>query len=174
MILIEAMVFERHIRMSKKWRQVMSITTWLLISVFIGIAILGIAALIFHQKRRTKDCALGLAPNMGAPCTKAGTTGGWLKPVLKSARKRLRREFSRPTARARRWYALTESWRGVQARFVDDPRVAVTEADQLLGDVMFTRGYPVSDFEQRTADMSRGPTTALSFGQPARVAAQVR
>jgi hypothetical protein len=32
--------------------------------------------------------------------------------------------------------------------------VAVTEADQLLGDVMFTRGYPVSDFEQRTADMS--------------------
>jgi hypothetical protein len=30
----------------------------------------------------------------------------------------------------------------------------VTEADQLLGDVMSKRGYPVSDFEQRTADIS--------------------
>jgi hypothetical protein len=47
-----------------------------------------------------------------------------------------------------------ESWHRVQARFVDEPRGAVTEADQLLGDVMSTRGYPVSDFEQRSADMS--------------------
>jgi hypothetical protein len=30
----------------------------------------------------------------------------------------------------------------------------VTEADQLLGDVMSTRGYPVGDFEQRAADIS--------------------
>jgi len=30
----------------------------------------------------------------------------------------------------------------------------VTEADQLLSDVMSTRGYPVSDFEQRAADIS--------------------
>jgi hypothetical protein len=29
---------------------------------------------------------------------------------------------------------------------------AVKEADQLLGDVMSTRGYPVSDFEHRVAD----------------------
>jgi hypothetical protein len=42
----------------------------------------------------------------------------------------------------------------VQARFVDSPGGAVTEADQLLGDVMSTRGYPVSDFEQRAADIS--------------------
>ena len=47
-----------------------------------------------------------------------------------------------------------ESWRRVEARFVDGPGGAVTEADQLLGDVMSTRGYPVSDFEQRAADIS--------------------
>ena len=39
-------------------------------------------------------------------------------------------------------------------RFVDGPGGAVTEADQLLGDVMSTRGYPVSDFDQRAADIS--------------------
>jgi hypothetical protein len=37
---------------------------------------------------------------------------------------------------------------------VDGPGGAVTEADQLLGDVMSTRGYPVSDFGQRVADIS--------------------
>jgi hypothetical protein len=42
----------------------------------------------------------------------------------------------------------------VQARFVDGPGGAVTDADQLLGDVMSARGYPVSDFEQRAADIS--------------------
>ena len=49
---------------------------------------------------------------------------------------------------------FVESWRRVQARFVDGPGGAVTEADQLLRDVMSTRGYPVSDFEQRAADIS--------------------
>ena len=47
-----------------------------------------------------------------------------------------------------------EAWEGVQARFVDAPAGAVAEADQLLGDVMAARGYPVGDFEQRAADIS--------------------
>ncbi|MHB8528419.1 MAG: hypothetical protein ACYC8V_02775 [Caulobacteraceae bacterium] len=47
-----------------------------------------------------------------------------------------------------------ESWRAVQARFVDDPRDAVARADTLLGEVMGARGYPVADFEQRAADLS--------------------
>ena len=46
------------------------------------------------------------------------------------------------------------AWRGVQARFVDDPRRAVTEADRLVGELMAARGYPVGEFEQRVADIS--------------------
>ncbi len=46
------------------------------------------------------------------------------------------------------------AWRAVQARFVDDPRGAVTEADRVVGEVMAARGYPVGDFEQRVADIS--------------------
>ena len=42
----------------------------------------------------------------------------------------------------------------MQTQFVDGPGAAVTGADQLLGQVMSTRGYPVSDFEQRAADIS--------------------
>lgn len=46
------------------------------------------------------------------------------------------------------------AWRADQARFVDDPAGAVTEADRLVQDVMKTRGYPVADFDQRVEDIS--------------------
>jgi hypothetical protein len=47
-----------------------------------------------------------------------------------------------------------EEWLRVQARFVDDPRGAVQEADALIQSVMRERGYPVDDFDQRAADIS--------------------
>jgi hypothetical protein len=45
-------------------------------------------------------------------------------------------------------------WQASQARFVDDPKGAVTEADVLVSSLMQARGYPVADFNQRAADMS--------------------
>jgi len=45
-------------------------------------------------------------------------------------------------------------WEAVQSRFIDSPKGAVTEADDLVSSVMKARGYPVSDFEQRAADIS--------------------
>lgn len=49
---------------------------------------------------------------------------------------------------------FTKQWASVQSRFVDSPKGAVTEADDLVSSLMKTRGYPVSDFEQRAADIS--------------------
>jgi hypothetical protein len=46
------------------------------------------------------------------------------------------------------------AWRVVQSRFVDDPKDAVSQADQLVERLMQARGYPISDFEQRAADIS--------------------
>jgi hypothetical protein len=55
-----------------------------------------------------------------------------------------------PADRAR----FMTAWEQVQVHFVDRPAGAVAEADQLLGEVMATRGYPMGDFEQRAADIS--------------------
>ncbi|WP_242125875.1 hypothetical protein [Sphingobium sp. Sx8-8] len=50
--------------------------------------------------------------------------------------------------------AFTGAWLHVQGQFVDDPQGAVTRADALLTEVMEVRGYPIADFEQRSADLS--------------------
>jgi hypothetical protein len=48
----------------------------------------------------------------------------------------------------------SKQWQAVQSRFVDSPKGAVAEADDLVSSVMKVRGYPVSDFDQRAADIS--------------------
>jgi hypothetical protein len=49
---------------------------------------------------------------------------------------------------------FTNQWNALQLRFVDSPKGAVAEADDLIAVVMQTRGYPMSNFEQRAADIS--------------------
>ena len=45
-------------------------------------------------------------------------------------------------------------WQTVQSRFVDHPKAAVTEADNLIAALLEARGYPKGGFEQRAADVS--------------------
>ncbi|MDR6535703.1 hypothetical protein [Variovorax soli] len=49
---------------------------------------------------------------------------------------------------------FSSAWNKVQAEFVDNPAGAVTQADQLVRELMQKRGYPMSDFEHRAADIS--------------------
>jgi hypothetical protein len=43
-------------------------------------------------------------------------------------------------------------WHAVQSRFLDNPRMAVMEADDLINELVEARGYPPACFEQRSAD----------------------
>jgi hypothetical protein len=45
-------------------------------------------------------------------------------------------------------------WETVQSRFVDHPKGAVTEADELVNAVMLARGFPGGKFDQRVEDIS--------------------
>ena len=49
---------------------------------------------------------------------------------------------------------FSKRWEAVQFRFVDSPKGAVADADDLVSSVMKARGYPISDFDQRAADIS--------------------
>lgn len=55
-----------------------------------------------------------------------------------------------PTERA----AYADEWAAVQRRFVDDPSMAVSEADRLVNRLMTARGYPMADFDRRAEDVS--------------------
>ena len=55
-----------------------------------------------------------------------------------------------PTERER----FVTQWDGVQSRFVDHPRGAVAEADELVNAVMFARGFPAASSVQRVEDIS--------------------
>jgi hypothetical protein len=48
----------------------------------------------------------------------------------------------------------SKMWQAVPSRFVDSPKRAVAEADDLVSCVIKARGYPASDFDQRAADIS--------------------
>jgi len=126
------------------------------ISIIIAIIVMvaaGIGGLLFTRKRRTERLRTQFG---GVEYARAVNEGGGRRKAeaaLDQRADRVEGLHIRPLAAGDR-ARFVESWGRVQARFVDGPGGAVTDADRLLGDVMSTRGYPVSDFEQRAADIS--------------------
>jgi hypothetical protein len=59
-------------------------------------------------------------------------------------------------------------WTAVQSKFVDEPGQAIVDADRLIIEVMQVRAYPVSNFEQRAADISVKYPTLVSNYRAAR------
>jgi hypothetical protein len=49
---------------------------------------------------------------------------------------------------------FSQAWNTLQGRFIDNPKGVVTEADQLVRELMTKRGYPMGDFERMAADIS--------------------
>jgi hypothetical protein len=49
---------------------------------------------------------------------------------------------------------FSQTWKDLQGRFVDNPKGAVVQADELVRELMLKRGYPMGDFEHRAADIS--------------------
>jgi hypothetical protein len=45
-------------------------------------------------------------------------------------------------------------WNRIEMRFLERPTTAVVEADELVADIMRTRGYPMGDFEKHAASLS--------------------
>jgi hypothetical protein len=126
------------------------------LALIIGLAaivIAGITAWLILRKRRTGRLRTQFG---GAEYDRAVKEDGSRRHAEAGLKERTQRVESlniRPLASGDR-ARFVDSWRRVQLRFVDGPGGAVTEADQLLRDVMTTRGYPVTDFEQQAADIS--------------------
>ena len=121
-----------------------------------GVVILVIVVLagLYLQKRRSTTA--GLRQKFGPEYERAVQKhGSERKAEVKLANRQDRVEKLNirdldPVERER----FSTQWESVQSRFVDSPRGAVAEADDLVSSLMKTRGYPVSDFDQRADDIS--------------------
>ena len=113
---------------------------------------IAIAILLFLRTRRTDRLRANFGPEYNRAIEERGGRGK-AERELEQRKKRVETFSIRPlTASDREGYATR--WRDVQSLFVDDPQAAIGQADKLVGEVMGTRGYPVGDFEQRSADLS--------------------
>ncbi len=66
---------------------------------------------------------------------------------------------------------FAQAWNALQARFVDDPKGALAEADRLVHELMTKRGYPMADFERRAADVSVDHPSVVANYRAARAVA---
>ena len=122
--------------------------------IVIGIAaVVVVAATVLGMRAgRTKRLRDAFGPEYDRTVDEAGSRGE-AESELRERQKRHDQLDLKPLEPQARDDFL-DRWRTTQERFVDDPRGATIEADQLVLEVMRARGYPVENIEQRAADIS--------------------
>jgi hypothetical protein len=126
--------------------------TLVMVLVIALILAVGAALWMYQQKRRTEDLRGRFGPEYDRAVEQHADRRS-AEEQLRERQERVQQLNIRSLSGEER-NRYTETWRTVQAKFVDDPGGATREADQLVRDVMQDRGYPVGDFEQRAADIS--------------------
>jgi len=139
----------------------------------LAIAVIGELCFILVRKRRSEHLRDRFGPEYDRVIQEHGSQRR-AESVLETRERRVERLHIRPLTQKDRDH-FAQAWQADQARFVDDPKAAVTEADLLVTEVMKARGYPVSDFEQRVADISVDhPHVAENYRAAAEIALRHR
>jgi hypothetical protein len=124
--------------------------------VLAAVAIVIIAVLAWLYVRKRRSTTAGLRQKFGPEYDRALRESGSERKAeakLTDRQDRIDKLNIRELDPAERERFLKQ-WESVQSRFVDSPKGAVAEADDLVSSLMRARGYPVSDFNQRAADIS--------------------
>jgi len=128
-------------------------TTYLIIAVVLVLLVLGvILGAIFSRRQRSKKFQNKYGPEYDRAVQNAGNEKK-AQAELGERQKHVDTMNIRPLSVSERVRYQAE-WTAIQAKFVDQPGQATVEADHLIMEVMKVRAYPVSDFEQRAADIS--------------------
>ncbi|MBC5786163.1 hypothetical protein H8N03_24705 [Ramlibacter sp. USB13] len=124
----------------------------LLVALAILLMLAVIIGAVLARRRRSTGLAQRFGPEYERTVQRAGSRSQ-AEAELHAREQRVRKLEIVPLA-AHEAQRFRMEWQGLQARFVDSPRMAVAEADLLVRDVMTRRGYPMGDFESRAADLS--------------------
>jgi hypothetical protein len=122
------------------------------IVVIVALAVIAIVVAVVTARRRSQR----MQEHYGAEYDRAVRTTGNQQAAEAELRARERRREKmdiRPLPGGLRDQYIVQ-WKAIQASFVDEPRKAVEEANDLLAQVMEARGYPVRDLSGRADDLS--------------------
>ena len=148
----------------------MTITQAVVIAVILIVGI--IAAILWSTVARRRRSAR-LHDQFGPEYDRTVLTVGDERKAqreLEGRRKHVEALQIRPLSTTERERYLAD-WTSVQSKFVDEPGQAIVDADRLITEVMRLRAYPVSEFEQRAADISVSYPALVSNYRAARAIA---
>jgi FtsZ-interacting cell division protein ZipA len=127
--------------------------TYLIIGVVVILVIIGlILGVVSSRRQRSKRFQKKFGPEYDHTIKSAGNEKK-AQSELNERQKHVDTLDIRPLSFSDRERYQSE-WKAVQNKFIDQPGQATVEADHLIMEVMKVRAYPVSDFEQRAADIS--------------------
>jgi hypothetical protein len=128
--------------------------TGVIIAIVVIAAIVIIAGLWYmtNQKNRSEQLRRDFGPEYDRTLDTSGDRRQ-AERELEERRKRVEglklRELSRDEQ-----VRYAEEWRGIEARFIDNPAGTLDDADRTARKVMVDIGYPVTDADQAAADLS--------------------
>jgi FtsZ-interacting cell division protein ZipA len=128
-------------------------TSWIVSGTILVVALLVAAAWVLSQRKKR---SLKLQQRFGPEYSRTvDEFGGRAKAEseLKAREKRVE-HLSITTLPPSEAARFSQAWNALQGRFVDNPKGVVAQADQLVRELMLARGYPMGDFERRSADIS--------------------
>ncbi|HEV2579054.1 MAG TPA: hypothetical protein VGU25_17750 [Acidobacteriaceae bacterium] len=138
-----------------------------LVAIIVVLAIIVIAAIVISRRRQRST---HLKQHFGSEYDRALQQHGnaaKAEAALAEREERVHKLTIRELPASER-AAYADEWAAVQRRFVDDPSMAVNEADRLVNRVMTARGYPMGDFDQRAEDISVNYPTVVQNYRSAR------
>jgi hypothetical protein len=121
-------------------------------AVVLALLVLGLTALVAHRRSRTRRLSERYGTEYDRTIKELGSRDKAERELL-GRQSRAQNYTIRSLSDAERG-RFTQLWNKALALFVDSPLAAVSEADQLLTEVMRVRGFPTADFDQRAADLS--------------------
>ncbi len=127
----------------------------LIIAIIIAAVVAVIAGLILRANNNQKN-EQALRERFGPEYHRAREREGSDSDAMDELRRRERRveRFELTDLEEADRNRFAQRWQQCQAAFVDGPADALNQADDLVGEVMTARGYPMEDFEERAADLS--------------------
>jgi hypothetical protein len=124
----------------------------MMVVVLILVALFAVAAIMHYRRHQSHTLEKHFGPEYERAVSEFGSRDK-AERELKARQERVEKLDIVPLSRedAARF---SDAWRALQARFVDDPKRSLAEADRLVIELMGKRGYPMTDFERRAADIS--------------------